>query len=65
MLASSSANGFCLRFFVNISKRLFVRIGTCEVTLGVIPVSLLVMHVIVVTHLLSCIEVEKIVLFFS
>ena len=40
----------------------------CEVTLGVVPVSLLglpMMHVVVVTHLLGCIEIDTIDLFLS
>ena len=42
--------------------------GTCKVTLGVIPVSLLglpVVHVLVVTHLFGCVEIEIIALFLS
>ena len=38
----------------------------CKVTLGVIPVSLLgvpLMHVLIVTHLFGCVEIEIIALF--
>ena len=43
-------------------------IGKCKVTVGVIPVSLLglrMMHPLVVTHLLGCVEVQIIALFRS
>ena len=40
----------------------------CKLTLGVIPVSLLglpMIHVLVVTHLFGCVEIEMIALFLS
>ena len=41
---------------------------TCKVTMGVIPVSFLglpMMHVLVVTHLFGCVQIEIIALFLS